>query len=232
MMSLSPDARTQTRLAVSLALLAGYVDAYGLIALGTYVSFMSGNTTQAGAMAGQGKLVAAWPSALAILFFMAGCFSGTWLEHSRIRSPRQALYGVTAALLAVVLGCSRLLSSDSQIAIAILSLAMGVMNTTLSRVGAEPVNLTFVTGTLTKVGRHLALAARQVSLTDAQGSWDTHLHRAGVLLCVWIGFLTGALLSGAASSHFGVDALLAPFLILVVLALFSRGAVKGPKTAS
>ena len=42
---LSPDARAETSLAICLALTAGYVDAYGLTALGTYVSFMSGNTT-------------------------------------------------------------------------------------------------------------------------------------------------------------------------------------------
>ena len=36
---LSPDARAERRLAICLALIAGYVDAYGLIALGVYVSF-------------------------------------------------------------------------------------------------------------------------------------------------------------------------------------------------
>ena len=36
---LSPDARAERRLAICLALIAGYVDAYGLIALGAYVSF-------------------------------------------------------------------------------------------------------------------------------------------------------------------------------------------------
>jgi hypothetical protein len=35
---LSPDARAERRLAICLALIAGYVDAYGLIALGVYVS--------------------------------------------------------------------------------------------------------------------------------------------------------------------------------------------------
>ncbi|HEY0551302.1 MAG TPA: DUF1275 family protein, partial [Verrucomicrobiae bacterium] len=45
---LSPDARAERRLAIQLALIAGYVDAYGFLAYGTYVSFMSGNTTQTG----------------------------------------------------------------------------------------------------------------------------------------------------------------------------------------
>jgi uncharacterized membrane protein YoaK (UPF0700 family) len=77
---LSPDARAERRLAICLALIAGYVDAYGLIAFATYVSFMSGNTTQTGSMVGQGNLVAALPSAVAIVFFVAGSFAGTWLN--------------------------------------------------------------------------------------------------------------------------------------------------------
>src|ERR1700683_3408321 len=39
------DARVQWASAVFLALVAGYLDGYGLLFLGTYVSFMSGNTT-------------------------------------------------------------------------------------------------------------------------------------------------------------------------------------------
>jgi Protein of unknown function (DUF1275) len=42
------DARVQWASAVFLALVAGYLDGYGLLFLGTYVSFMSGNTTFAG----------------------------------------------------------------------------------------------------------------------------------------------------------------------------------------
>src|SRR5580704_1817585 len=104
MILLASDARAETRLAICLALIAGYVDAYGLQAFATYVSFMSGNTTQTGSMIGQGNLVAALPSALAIVFFVAGSFAGTLLAHSGLRRSRQVLFGVVAALLAVTIG--------------------------------------------------------------------------------------------------------------------------------
>ena len=208
-------------LAICLAVIAGYVDAYGLLAYGIYVSFMSGNTTQTGSMTGQGRLLAALPSALAILFFVAGSFAGTWLTHSRLRHSRQVLFGGIAALLAVIIGGTQLGNSalHAEVCIATLSLAMGLMNTTLSQIGAEPVNLTFVTGTLNKIGRHLALAVRRAPLPDAQGQWDTHLRRAGLMASVWAGFLTGAMVSGAATSYFGVWVLLPPVLILLALAL-------------
>ena len=214
---LSPD---EKRLAICLALIAGYVDAYGLIVYGVYVSFMSGNTTQTGSMIGQGRLLLAIPSALAILFFVTGSFAGTWLTHSRLRHSRQVLFGAIAVLLAVIIGGTQLgLALGAKVCIATLSLAMGLMNTTLSQIGAEPVNLTFITGTLNKMGRHLALAATQAPLPDAQGQWDTHLRRAGLMASVWAGFVTGAMVSGAATSYFGVWVLLPPFLILLALAV-------------
>jgi uncharacterized membrane protein YoaK (UPF0700 family) len=99
---------------------------------------------------------------------------------------------------------------------------MSIMNTALFRVGAQSVSLTFVTGTLSRIGTHLALAVTRAPLQDAQGSWDTHGRRACLLLGVWAGFLTGALLGGAATSRFGVWVLLPPVLILLALAVFSR----------
>jgi uncharacterized membrane protein YoaK (UPF0700 family) len=53
-------------------MLAGFVDAYGIITYNTYLSFMSGNTTQTGYRIGQGDFAAAVPSALAIVSFVSG----------------------------------------------------------------------------------------------------------------------------------------------------------------
>jgi uncharacterized membrane protein YoaK (UPF0700 family) len=220
---LPPAVRAEMGLAIVLGAIAGYVDTYGLLALGTYVSFMSGNTTQTGAMTGQGKLKDAWPCALAIVSFVAGCFASTWLTYSRVRCPRRLMFGAIAALLGVVLLGPSPGSLGPQITIMTLSLAMGMLNITHSRVGAEKVNLTFVTGTLNKLGRHLALAVCKVALTDAQGAWDTHFRRACLLAGIWSAFLIGAILSGIESSNSGVDALLAPFLLLLALAVFNIG---------
>jgi uncharacterized membrane protein YoaK (UPF0700 family) len=75
---------------------------------------------------------------------------------------------------------------------------------------------------LSRVGANLALALRRAPLTDAEGPWDTHLRRALLLARVWLGFLVGALLSGAATPRYGAPVLLAPALILAVLAAFDR----------
>jgi len=217
---LSPDARADRRLAVCLAVISGYVDGYGLCVFATYVSFMSGNTTQTGAMTGQGDFAAALPSALAIVFFVAGSVAGNWVILSRLWDSRRFLFGITAVALAVTTGVG---PGHVKAGIMTLSLAMGMLNSTLSRVGAEAVSLTFVTGTLSRIGSHIAMAVRRAPLPDAQGPWDTHFRRARLLATVWAGFLIGAVLSGAAISYLRVWVLMPPLLILLALTLFSKG---------
>ena len=216
---LSPDARADRRLAVCLAVISGYVDGYGLCVFATYVSFMSGNTTQTGAMVGQGDFAAALPSALAIVFFVAGSVAGNWVVLSRLRDSRRFLFGITAVALAVTTGVG---PGHVKAGIMTLSLAMGMLNTTLSRVGAEAVSLTFVTGTLSRIGSHIAMAIRRAPLPDAQGPWDTHFRRARLLAIIWAGFLIGAVLSGAAIPYLGGWVLMPPLLVLLALVLFSK----------
>jgi uncharacterized membrane protein YoaK (UPF0700 family) len=62
--------RAQWALAILLGLIAGYLDGYGLLFLGVYVSFMSGNTTVAGLRTGQASFHAALPSAIAVFSFV------------------------------------------------------------------------------------------------------------------------------------------------------------------
>jgi uncharacterized membrane protein YoaK (UPF0700 family) len=203
-------------------MIAGFVDAYGIITYGVYVSFMSGNTTQTGYQTAEGAFGPAALSALAILFFVGGSFAGTLLVQFTGRRARGAVFGVVAAGLAAIIGLAQLGSTSDGVGIATVSFAMGVMNTTLSRVGAQAVSLTFVTGTLSRVGANLALALRRAPLPDAQGPWDTHLRRAMLLARIWAGFLAGALLSGVATPRFGAWVLLAPVLILAAMAAFDR----------
>jgi uncharacterized membrane protein YoaK (UPF0700 family) len=211
-------AKGQERLAAILALIAGSLDAYGFMTYQTYLSFMSGNTTQTGSALGQGNWGLALPSGLAIAFFVCGCFAATLLTHSALRRTRRLVFVMVVATLASIIGITMLGILYAGLHIAAISFSMGLMNTAVSRVGAQSVNLTFVTGTLSRLGMHLALAVKQAPLSDSQGPWDTHWGRALALATIWTGFLTGAILAGAATPRFGVWVLLAPLLALSVLA--------------
>jgi uncharacterized membrane protein YoaK (UPF0700 family) len=215
-------AEVQGWLAVGLAMIAGFVDAYGIITYDTYLSFMSGNTTHTGYKTGQGDCWAAVPSALAIVFFVGGSFAGALLAHSGVHRIRRLVFGVVAILLALIVGFAQLGFSSGGVPISVLSFAMGAMNAALPRVAAQNVSLIFVTGTLSRIGVQLALAVRRAPLPDSRGSWDTHLYRTLLMAGIWAGFLTGALLSGMVTTRFGVWVLLFPMLILSALAALDR----------
>jgi uncharacterized membrane protein YoaK (UPF0700 family) len=107
MKPLANDTRVKWALAVFLALFAGYLDGYGLLVLGTYVSFMSGNMTFAGLKSGQGNFQAALPSAMAVLSFVTGSFLGSLFSQSGLRHSHRLIFGVIAVLLATVAGLER-----------------------------------------------------------------------------------------------------------------------------
>src|SRR5258705_5375088 len=66
--------RKQLHVSSLLAAVAGYIDAYSLIWLGLYVSFMSGNTTSFGMNVGKAHLSAAIAPVAAVLSFVLCSF--------------------------------------------------------------------------------------------------------------------------------------------------------------
>jgi uncharacterized membrane protein YoaK (UPF0700 family) len=214
--------RNAELLAAVLALIAGFIDAYGMITYGVFVSFMSGNTTQTGYQTAEGAFGPASLSALAILFFVLGSFAATLLAQFTERHARRLVYGVVAVALAAIVALTELGALPGWAAIASISFAMGIMNNALSRVGAQAVSVAFLTGALSRLGVSLALALRRAPLPDSEGPWDTHLRRAVLLARLWLAFLVGALLSGMATPRYGAWVLLPPALILAVLAAFDR----------
>jgi uncharacterized membrane protein YoaK (UPF0700 family) len=221
---LSTETRLQLASAIFLALIAGYLDGYGLLFLGTYVSFMSGNTTITGLKSAQGNFQAALPSAVAVLSFVTGSFLGNLLSQSKLRYSHRLIFGVIAGLLATVAGLEWVGPRNVPSEIAMLSLAMGMLNPALSKIGAESVSITFMTGMLSRIGAHLASAAGAKPLAEGQGPGDSHLVRARIDASIWVGFLVGAALSGMAHSHFRLWALLPPCVVMIALVLFSESA--------
>jgi uncharacterized membrane protein YoaK (UPF0700 family) len=220
------SATAQEGLAAILALIAGYVDAYTFLNYQVYGSFMSGNTTQTGLQAGQGKLGLAAYNLLPIPLFVAGVFLGALFVHSRLGDELRWLFLSVAALLAVGVVAVAIGAAPAWFSIIVLSLAMGIMNTSVTKVGTQSVSLGYVSGTLNNLAQHLALAVKGAPLLHPAGPEDSHARRAALLAGIWTAFVTGALLAGAATPRLAVWSLVLPILMLVVLAAFnprSRG---------
>lgn len=182
-------------LAVALAGLAGFVDAIGFLQTGGFfTAFMSGNSTRLSVGLLTEPRLAVVAAAM-ILTFVAGVSLGTVLSRlvrERMRLP--VAIGSVAVLLAAAAGGAMLGMTTAAIGCTLL--AMGMENTAFQREGQVSIGLTYMTGTLVKLGQALS-----------------RLHRAGhhwewaPYLMLWLGLVTGAGLGAMAFLGWGLLAL-------------------------
>jgi uncharacterized membrane protein YoaK (UPF0700 family) len=104
----------------------------------------------------------------------------------------------------------------------LLSTAMGILNTSVTHVGGQPVSLGFMTGDLNNLARHVAHGILRAPVPQAQSANDTHWRRAALLGSLWTFFLAGAVLGGALASRLAVWTLLLPAALLLLLARLTR----------
>lgn len=175
-------------LAVALSALAGYVDATGFLSTGGFfVSFMSGNTTRLGIGLGQGRLSAAATAGGLIALFVAGVVVGTLVAGGEGRHRSSVLLLVTGLLGAAATAGS---TGAASLRVACLALAMGAENATFQRDGEVGIGLTYMTGTLVKLGQRLA------SMLRGGPRWEWT--RFSVL---WLGMSSGAAIGAFAHEH-------------------------------
>src|SRR5258708_39612082 len=171
---------------------------------------MRGNTTSTGVMSGSGNYLTAFRAALAIIFFVTGSFLGSLLSQSKLRHTHRISFAWIAAMLATVAWLEWNGLRYMELEIALLCVAMGMVNPALTKIGAEPVGLTFITGTLNRMGGHIASAAQRQPLTDSHGDGDSHLRRAGIDGSVWAGSIGAACLVHRACSALPARGSLSP----------------------
>jgi uncharacterized membrane protein YoaK (UPF0700 family) len=179
--------------AAALAALAGFVDAVGFIKLGGFfVSFMSGNTTRLAVALAGGRLSVA---AGLIVAFVCGVVLGA-LAADAVRPDRRpaAVLGVATVLLAVAAALDR--AGFGLIAAVAMAMAMGAENGVFSSDGEVQIGLTYMTGTLVKLGQRLAAVVRG---GDPLG-WVP-------FLLLWLGLLAGAVAGAVAYGHLGSSSL-------------------------
>ncbi|WP_313394808.1 DUF1275 family protein [Sphingobium yanoikuyae] len=139
--------------AIALAFLAGYIDALGFLTTsGFFVSFMSGNSTRlaVGIASDRSDATAA---AILILCFVAGVGGGAIVGAIAGRRQSSAILILVAMLLAVA---ALMVGQSALGAAGLLALAMGAENTVFEREGEAPLGLTYMTGSLVRIGFGLA----------------------------------------------------------------------------
>ena len=180
--------RIQERFAIFLALIAGYIDATGLIKWKTYVSFMSGNTTQLGPALAKGNSEIILTSITAIASFVIGVYAGTCLSFWKRNLWKSLPFFIVSGLLAFYTSFTFYHTINVGQSIGIIAFSMGIMNTIVTSVGNQKVNTDFVTGTLNSLARNTAVWSMTTNEIDRKMSKSSSI----LLLLLWVGFLSGA----------------------------------------
>ncbi len=181
-------------LATALSALAGYVDAIGFIALGGFfVSFMSGNSTRLGVGIVTRSHDAVVAAAL-IGSFVVGVTLGSLVGRLALAHRRPAVLMTVAALLALAASADAM--GLATISVAAMVLAMGAENAVFEADGEVHIGLTYMTGTLVKIGQRVAIAL----MGGDRLAWLPYL-------VLWIGLIAGACAGAAFYTALGVRAL-------------------------
>jgi len=197
-------------LAASLSALAGFVDAVGFMTLGGFfVSFMSGNLTRLGVGTATGRWDQAALAGGLIGLFVLGVIAGALVARRVGEDRRSVVLSVEAALLLAAAGlCTAGWNGPGMAAVV---LAMGVENAVFQRQGDVGVGLTYMTGTLVRMGQRIATAL----CGGPRWEWVP-------FLLLWTGLTAGGALGAAAFLQWGLLTLWFACAVVAVLAVSVR----------
>jgi uncharacterized membrane protein YoaK (UPF0700 family) len=213
--------RSQRRiraLAVGLSMLAGYVDAIGFISLGGYfVSFMSGNSTRLAVGAVRGM-----PSPVIAMVLITTFVLGVMLGSVTVRLARGRAAVAVLCLVCFLLAFAALcgLNGMPTGAVIAMTLAMGAENTIFERDGEVHIGLTYMTGTLVKLGQRITGAL----FGGDRFAWISYL-------LLWMGLVAGACIAAFLYPHFGWAALWFAAAAAAVLAVIASAIIPATRTA-
>ncbi|MCC4249392.1 YoaK family protein [Microbacterium testaceum] len=194
----------------ALAAIAGFVDAIGFLDTGgLFVSFMSGNSTQAAVeVLGPGATVALASAGIIAAFVFGVALGG--VANALVARPRPWIVGGAAIIVGGAAGLA--LAGDATLWRAgLLAVAMGSVNTLFLADGRARVAITYSTGTLVSLGLALASLVTGTSRTG----W-----RRPLLL--WAALASGAVVGAVAHRAGSAPALTVAAAALVLCAVVLR----------
>lgn len=213
--------RKQEFLQLCLAAIAGYVDAFGLMQFKTYLSFMSGNTTQAASLLARANFTDLKLATTAVASFFIGVFLGNAATYIKGYQRKWMAYCIVGLGLISFLVLQQWIGLNKVSGVVIIATSIGYMNTVASKVGHQSINPDFVTGTLNSMAGHLAAAFFKKYPADSEGIWDTHVRRYFLLLLVWLSFIAGAMLCTLIFQDIQIWSMLIPIVALIILTIES-----------
>jgi uncharacterized membrane protein YoaK (UPF0700 family) len=213
--------RTTFLFSLVIAGVAAYVDATGfLLYSGVYLSFMSGNSTRAAVLVARGDWQQLAPVAGVIPTFVLGVTLGT-IMHGIFKRQGQAMVlsiaGIALGLVAALENYGPAAGpNDTRLGLFLtLAATMGLLNSMVQRVDKVSISLTFVTGTLVRLG---SAVARQITNRGRSDDGDQRVTIV-VLTSIYFAFFLGGVSGGIAAALYGLRCTIAPAIVLIGLGL-------------
>lgn len=198
-------------MAASLSAVAGFVDAVGFLTLGGFfVSFMSGNSTRLAAGLAAGELAIVVTAGAIIALFVVGVGVGSAVGHYAGRRRRPVVLAGVAGALAIAGGLASL-DADGRVVMAFATMAMGATNALFERDGEVSIGLTYMTGTLVKLGQRLVASLLRYG---ERGAWRPYLYH-------WLALVLGAVGGALAHRLFGSGSLWLAAAVSAAIGVFS-----------
>jgi uncharacterized membrane protein YoaK (UPF0700 family) len=220
-------------LALLLAWIAGFADAFGFLTLkDIFFSAVSGNTVAVNAALARSDWNEVVRHGCPIIFFVGGLVVGSIIEKLACRLRIRRRFSVALAiegtllLLLALLGRS-LENSDGgfregtvpfYLFIVLLSGAMGIQTASLRRVRHDSVNTPFVTGMLVRSVEHAIAAVFNAydRLAKRKPEFPNDSMAVAVFHgALWLCFAIGAFCGGVGEVRWSFSALFAPLAVLV-----------------
>lgn len=216
--------KADTHLGVTLAFIAGAVNAGGFLAAGRYTSHMTGIVSAIGDALALRQIEVALYSLLFLFSFISGAatssiivnFARTRHYHSEFASALMLeavlllLFGVSATGLVPEVALSL------HVTIVLLCYIMGLQNALISKVSHSRIRTTHVTGISTDIG--IELGRR---LFRQCGHQDLPVHSERLLIPVYLllSFLIGSIAGAFAFTRMGFVTVIPLAILLVILAI-------------
>jgi uncharacterized membrane protein YoaK (UPF0700 family) len=196
--------RPELTLALTLAAVAGFVDAVAFVTIGQFfVSFMSGNSTRLAVATGSGAWREAVFAAGLIALFVTGVAGGNIIGAPAGTNRKLLLLQVEALLLA---GAAALHATGHPgAAPPLMVLAMGSANAVFMANGEVRFGVTYMTGALARVGERLAAAALGTGRLREAMPW----------LGLWLALVAGAVSGAMLATKWGGVVVALPAALLI-----------------
>ena len=196
-----------------LAFIGGYVNSMGLVQLGTVTSHVTGNVAHAALAGVRAGAASVLSPALLVMTFFIGAFAASLLLESKRIGQTSSRYGVALTFEAAVLVAFFVSEHAS-----LLSFAMGMQNSLVTRLSDAIVRTTHLTGVITDLGIE---AARWWYWLWHCSSERPSSAKVALLLTIAGAFTVGALGGTLLALAYGQAAVILPVLALAVGAAYA-----------